>query len=144
MDEIKTIRIIGFSGALQDYYQDTLTINRDGKVEYSGNYSGLDISWSVKSNNPSVGYEIVFSSLCILLMQETFTNIVLDKSKGGYKIEFMTDFEEYSYTFYGTMDLNNQSDIKNFLLGIIPSFEEIPPYLETKSEQVKEKDNIVM
>lgn len=142
MDEIKTIRFIGFSGPLEDYYSDTLIIDREGSIKYQGIKDNEEISWN--SNSKSAGFQILFSTLAILLMQDSFNPIIKDKNIGGYKIEFNTAYEEYSYTFYGLMEENNHMNIRNVLLSFILPYEEAPIYLEHKEMINPSEENIVM
>ena len=142
MDEIVKIVISGFSGPLEDFYNDSLEIFREGLVVYNGVVNGREEKYTITSL--SLGFQIIFSSLSICLMDLQKNQNVRDKSRGGYRIEFfLPDGEEHSYLFYGLMDENGHTPIKDILLDLIPTYEELPNYLDDVKTEKEEKNVIV-
>lgn len=142
MDEIVKVVISGFSGPLEDFYNDSLEIYREGLVVYNGVVNGKEEKYTITSL--SNGFQIIFSSLAICLMDLQKNQIITDKSKGGYRIEyFLPDGEEHSFLFYGLMEENGHSAIKEILLDLIPTYEELPNYLEDIIKEKEEKNVIV-
>jgi hypothetical protein len=133
MEEIKTIVFSGFSGPLEDFYEDTLTIHRNGEVYYCGTVLGTPIDWTLTSDSP--GFQILFSTLAILIIQAKKEQENKNKQIGGYKIEYiLSDGEKASYTFYGIMEENSHTDIRGALLDLIPTYEGVPFYLDHKED----------
>ncbi len=138
MDEIVKVVISGFSGPLQEFYNDSLEIYREGLVVYNGVLNGNEEKYTITSI--SSGFQIIFSTLALSLMDLQKNQIIKDNNKGGYRIEFfLPDGEEHSYLFYGLMDENGHSNIKEILLDLIPTYEELPIYLNDISQQTEEK-----
>ena len=143
MDEIKQIVFIGFSLNYATYYSDSLTISKDGDIEYHGTIHGRDYKWEFHTT--SDGYQLLFSSIIIELFNSNFEQVVKDDSACGYKIEVITiDDEKFLYTFYGLMEQNNHSGLRNELLELIPIFEELPLYMESIQEELLVNDENMM
>ena len=64
MDEIVKVVISGFSGPLEEFYNDSLEIYRDGLVVYKGIMNNKEESYTITSS--SDGFQIIFASLAIL------------------------------------------------------------------------------
>ena len=142
MDEIVKVVISGFSGPLEEFYNDSLEIYREGLVVYNGVVDGNEEKYTITS--VSSGFQIVFSTLALSLMDLQKNQIIKDKNRGGYRIEyFLPDGEEHSYLFYGLMDENGHSGIKDVLLDLIPTYEELPKYLNDVVIKEEEREVIV-
>ena len=137
MDEIKTIIIRGFSSTFSPYYSDELIINCDGKIDYNGMINGVKYEWHFESN--SEGFHLIFSSVLLEIYNSNMRQVVEDDSKDGYKIELITTLDDhFMYTFYGLMEENDQSGLRNTLSEFIPIFEELPLYMESESISLDE------
>lgn len=138
MEEIKKIIFKGFSSTYSPYYKDSFIIDRDGLLSYDGIVNGNHYSWESKTN--SEGFQLLFSSMVIELYQQNMEQIVKDELKDGYKIEIVTiEDSHFIYTFYGLMEENNHSDLRNILSEFIPIYEELPQYMESNEEMVEEE-----
>ena len=142
MEEIVKIVVSGFSGPLEEFYNDSLEIYRDGLVVYKGIMNNKEESYTITSS--SDGFQIIFSSLAILIMDLQKNQINQDKSIGGYRIEFsLKDGETHSYSFCGLMDENGHQAIKEVLFDLIPTYEELPKYLDDIKQVEDNKDVII-
>lgn len=138
MEEIKRIIFSGFSSTYSTYYSDTFVIDRDGTLSYDGIINGNHYTWESKTK--SDGFQLLFSSLVIELYQQNMEQIVKDNLKDGYRIEIVTiEDSHFIYTFYGLMEENDHSDIRNILSEFIPIYEELPQYMESIDETIEEE-----
>ncbi len=137
MEEIRRIIFSGFSSTFSSFYSDSFIIDRDGTLSYTGIIDGNNYSWEAKTK--SEGFQLLFSSLVIELYQQNMEQIVKDSTLDGYKIEIVTiEDNHFIYTFYGLMEDNNHSNIRNLLSEFIPIYEELPLYMESKEENQEE------
>lgn len=133
MEEIKRIIFSGFSSTYSIYYSDSLIIDRDGTISYLGIMNGNHYSWESKTK--SEGFQLLFSSMVLELYNQNMEQIIKDDKENGYKIEIVTiEDSHFIYTFYGLMEENNQSDLRNILSEFIPIYEELPEYMNSKEE----------
>ena len=142
MEEIKTIIFRGFSSTFNAYYNDEFIIERNGHLSYIGTIDGVEYKWS--SNSNSYGFQLTFSSLAIELFQSEMKQIIKDENRNGYRIEIITEDEEhFIYTFFGLMEENDQSNIRNVLAEFIPIYEELPLYMESIEDSDEEEEQFL-
>ena len=142
MEEIKTIILRGFSSTFNAYYNDEFIIERNGRLSYIGTIDGVEYKWS--SNSNSYGFQLTFSSLVIELFQSEMKQIIKDENRNGYRIEIITEDEEhFIYTFFGLMEENDQSNIRNVLAEFIPIYEELPLYMESIEDSDEEEEQFL-